>query len=98
MLENKMRYVVLAIAVLLSVSSVVPAETWRLEKGRDWKAVSAEGENKFLVAVAETKKLVNAGQTKAAQQAFESLKIDFPEIAGPDLDLFIKAEIYYSKE
>ncbi|HCO95825.1 MAG TPA: hypothetical protein DIU00_18085 [Phycisphaerales bacterium] len=97
MSEYRIRFVVLAIAVVLSVSLAVPAETGRLEKGQDLKAVSADGEDKFLVAVAETKKLVNAGQTKAAEQAFEALKNDFPEIAGPDLGLFIKAEIYYCK-
>ena len=85
-----MRFVILVMAVVLSVLSAIPAE----EKSQ---VVSADGEDKFLVAVAETKKLVDAGQTKAAEQAFEALKNDFPEIAGPDLDLFIKAEIYYCK-
>jgi len=98
MSRYRIRFAVFAVAVVLSVLSAVPAEAGRLEKGRDLKAVSAEGEDKFLVAVAQAKKLVNAGQTKAAQQAFEALKNDFPEIAGPDLDLFVKAEIYYCKE
>lgn len=92
-----MRSVVLAVAVVLSASSTVSADTWHLEEGQDWKAVSAEGEDKFLLAVAEAKKLVNAGQTKAARKAFDALKRDFPEIAGPDLDIFIKAELLFCK-
>jgi len=92
-----MRFIALAIAVVLSSLSTVSADTWRLEKGRDWKAVSAQGKDKFLLAVAETKKLVNTGQTKAARKAFDKLKKDFPEIAGPDLDAFIKAEILFCK-
>jgi len=84
-------------AVVLSSISMVWADTWRLSKDQDWKSVSAEGKDKFLLAVAETKKLVNTGQAKAAGQAFEKLKKDFPEIAGPDLDIFIRAELLFCK-
>ena len=49
------------------------------------------------VAVAETKKLVDTGQTKAAQDAFDALKANFPGIAGPDLDAFIKGELYFCR-
>ncbi len=88
----------MAIAAVLPVFSTVSADTWRLEKGQDWQAVSPEGKDKFLLAVAETKKLVNTGQTKAAREAFDKLKEDFPEIAGPDLDAFIKAEMLFCKD
>ena len=96
--EYRMRFVILAIVVMLSSLSTASAGTWRLEKGQDFKAVSADGEDKFMVAVAEAKKLVNTGQTKAAHKAYDAIKKDFPEIAGPDFDLFIKAEIYYCKD
>jgi len=95
--EYRMRFVILAAAVVLSAISTASAGTWRLEKGRDFKAVSADGEDKFLVAVAEAKKFVNTNQTKAARKAYDAIKKDFPEISGPDFDLFIKAEIYYCK-
>jgi outer membrane protein assembly factor BamD (BamD/ComL family) len=88
---------VLAIALVLSAISTVRADTWRLGKDHDWQSVSAEGRDKFLLAVAETKKLVNSGQTKAARKAFDELKEDFPEIAGPDLDVFIKSELLFCK-
>jgi len=92
-----MRFMALATAVVLPLLSTVSADTWRLGKDRDWKAVSAKGNDKFLLAVTETKKLVNTGQTKAARKAFDKLKTDFPEIAGPDLDAFIKAEMLFCK-
>ena len=97
MLKYKKILIALAIAAVLPALSTVSADTWRLGKDRDWKAVSAEGQDKFLLAVAETKKLVNTGQTKAARKAFDKLKKDFPEITGPDLDAFIKAEILFCK-
>ncbi len=95
--EYRMRFVILAIAVVLTALSMASAGTWRLENDGDFKAVSADGEDKFLVAVAEAKKLVDTGQTKAARKAYDALKKDFPEITGPDFDLFIKAEIFYCK-
>jgi outer membrane protein assembly factor BamD (BamD/ComL family) len=85
-----------AVSALVSAKArAAVGDTWHLGKDQDWKPVSAEGNGKFLLAVAETKKLVNTGQTKAARKAFDKLKKDFPEIAGPDLDLFIQAEIAF---
>jgi len=98
MLEYKMRFVIVfAVVLLLSALPVVGGETWRLEKGRDFKAVSAEGRDKYLLAVAQIKKLVSTGQTKQAAKAFDKLKKDFPEIAGPDLDAFIEGEMLFCK-
>jgi tetratricopeptide (TPR) repeat protein len=101
MLKYKMRFVMLIAAIGLSaspvfspvLSNVEGAETWRLGEEGQLKAVSAE--DKYLLAVAEIKKLVNTGQTKAVGQAVDKLKKDFPEIAGPDLDAFMKAEMLF---
>lgn len=94
MLNRIIQYVCVA-AIVLSASAMCRADTWRLEQ--DGKLLPVEEKDKFLLAVAETKKLVNAGQTTAARKAFDKLKKDFPEIAGPDLDTFIKAEILFCR-
>jgi len=94
MLKYKMRFVMLAAVIGVFASSIFSAETWRLGEEGQWKAVSAE--DRYLLAVAEIKKLVNTGQTKAVGQAIGKLKKDFPEIAGPDLDAFMKAEMLYA--
>ncbi len=86
---------VLAVWMVLWACSASPAGTLRLDKDQQWKPVSAEGPDKFLLAVAEAKELVNAGDIDAARDAFDALKQDFPEIAGPDFDMFVKAELYY---
>ncbi len=93
MLRYKMQCVMLAMVTGLFVSSVFSAETWRLGGKGQWKAVSAE--DKYLLAVAEIKKLVNIGETEAVGQAVDKLKKDFPEITGPDLDAFMKAEMLF---
>jgi hypothetical protein len=90
-------FIVLVISVVLSTQSIVSAGTWRLDEGEGWEALEGEGSDEFLLAVAEIKELVNTGKKKAARKAFAALKEDFPEIAGPDLDLFIKAEMCFCK-
>jgi outer membrane protein assembly factor BamD (BamD/ComL family) len=97
MLKYRMRFMILVMAVVLSALSTALPDTWRLDKGGELKAVSAEGIDKFLVEVAQAKKFVSTGQTKAAREAYDAIKADFPEIAGPDFDMFVKAEIFYSK-
>jgi len=95
MLKYKVRFIILAVVGGLLVSSIFSAETWRLSEEGQWDTVLAE--DKYLLAVAEIKKLVNMGATSAVGQAVDKLKKDFPEIAGPDLDAFIKSEMLYSK-
>ncbi len=97
MMKYTIRRTISILVALSAVFSIAWAGTWRLEEGGDWKQVSQQGQDKFQMAVAEGKKLVNTGQTKAARKAFEQLKQDFPEIAGPDLDRYIKAELLLSR-
>ncbi len=93
MLKDRTRFVMLIAAAGLFVSPVFSAETLRLGEDGQWKAVSAE--DKYLLAVAEIKKSVNMGETKAVGQAINKLKKDFPEAVGPDLDAFMKAEMLF---
>ena len=92
--ERTIQFIVLA-AIVLSTFTLLQADTWRLGPQQDWQSLSADQKDKYLLAAAETKKLVNAGQTGAARKAFDKLKKDFPEIAGPDLDVFIEAEMLF---
>jgi len=97
MSKCRMQSMILVLAAMLSVPTKALPDTWRLEKGGDFKAVSADGQDKFLIAVAEAKKFVNTGEASAARWAYDELEKDFPEIVGPDFDIFVKAEIYYCK-
>ncbi len=93
-----MRFIIVsAVISLLSTSLIFSEETWRLEQGRDFKVVSPKGKDKYLLTIAQIKKLVSTGQTEKAGKAFDKLKKDFPEIAGPDLDAFIEGEMLFCK-
>ena len=93
------KYVIFVSVALLLLSQGLPAatKTWRLEQGKEWKQVSPEGQDKFLVAVARMKQLVSEGQTDEVRRAAAKLKKDFTEIAGQDFDSFMKGEILYSE-
>ncbi len=98
------RLFLMAAVILLSLAApIIAAETWRLEQGQNWKAVSDKGEDKsavadkYLLAVVEIKRLVNMGETKVVGKALQQLKKDFPGVGGPDLDAFIKAELLFSE-
>jgi outer membrane protein assembly factor BamD (BamD/ComL family) len=78
-----MRFVIFTISVAFMALSTALA------------AASAGSESKFLAAVAEAGKTVETGPAKAAQESYDAIKMDFPETAGADFDIFVKAEIYY---
>lgn len=88
--------VMMAVVLLLSVSSLVISATWRLEDGQDFKQMSAIQDNdKYILAVAELKKLASNGQVELFAEKLEKLKKDFPQIAGSDLDSFMQAELLF---
>ena len=93
MFRGRTRFaIVLAVISLLSASLEVFGETWHLENS-EFRVQNSE----FLLAVAEAKRSVNAGDCVAARRQMEHLKGAFPEITGPDLDAFIEAEILFCK-
>ena len=97
MLKYKVRVTIALVLMISAVTPIAPAETWHLEKGKDWKDVEGQGQNKYLLAVAEIKKLVDTGRCGDIRTAVGKLRKDFPEITGPDLDAFIEAEVPFCK-
>lgn len=89
--------------IFVSVLVKVPfsqADTWRLEENQNWDLIadiSDSNEAKFLTVVKDVQNTVNEGKIKAANKEFAALKADFSDYSGPDLDLFIKAELLLSK-
>jgi len=98
MSERWLQFVmVCTVVLLLSAPLAAPKETFRLDKGGQLKALETQGQDKYLLAVCQVKKLIEAGRAKAAGKAVEQLKKDFPEIAGKDLDAFFEAEMLFCR-
>jgi len=92
-----MRCVALAIGVALSCCHNAVAETWRLKNGEKWESTNAGPDEQYLHAIAEIKKLVQEGEAKAARDIVKQLRDEFPDRAGPDLNLFVDGELKYWK-
>jgi outer membrane protein assembly factor BamD (BamD/ComL family) len=86
--------IVLSAAVFAGFAS---ADTWHLGADGDWEKVADDATGKYMLAVANVKQLISAGQVEPAQQALEQLKTDFPDTAGPELDAFMAAEMLYAE-
>lgn len=97
MLEIKIRLILPALLLAGSILQTSIADTWRLDANQQWKEVSAERRDSFLLALANADRFVNTGQAKQAKASFEAVRKDFPEITGPDFDIFAEAEIFYCK-
>ncbi|MHC4132244.1 MAG: tetratricopeptide repeat protein [Planctomycetota bacterium] len=88
---------ILLLLLLPALISPLEAETWHLEKESDWKHVQPETQDRYLAAVTGIKELISNGKTRQVRRAYDGLKQEFPQIQGPDLDAFIKAELLYTK-
>lgn len=95
MLKYRIQLAALLVITLPAAFSTASPDVWRLDSDENWTTISPQ--DKFLVAVAEVKKLVNTGQSEPARLAYEQLKKDFPELADPDLDAFIEADLLFSQ-
>ncbi|MFH1615053.1 MAG: outer membrane protein assembly factor BamD [Planctomycetota bacterium] len=88
----------LAVSVLtFSSFQALAAETWRLEKGRQWKAVTDDADSRYVLEISKFKRLVDEGEAEQAEQAADTLKKEFAQIAGADFDSFVKAELLFAR-
>jgi outer membrane protein assembly factor BamD (BamD/ComL family) len=102
--EYRIRLVItLAVIVLLSTFSLVLADIQNLDQAREVPSFSQrgkDGRDKTLMIVGRIGQLADIGKCKEVQRAFNQLKTELPEIAGPslnDLIIFLEAEILRCK-
>jgi outer membrane protein assembly factor BamD (BamD/ComL family) len=98
MLKDGIRFAALAFAIAMSVLSGCSARAARPNEKQTPMFAPVEGDQKIVKAVAEAQKLIDDGDTDAAQDIFYSLQEEFPKIVRPDLDLFVKAEVYFIED
>ncbi|OHB57173.1 MAG: hypothetical protein A2173_05490 [Planctomycetes bacterium RBG_13_44_8b] len=99
MLKYKVQLIIpLAIIFLFFYVQKLPAETWQLEQGQDWKSVQTKNEDKYLLVIVRTENLLNSGQTLELYEEWNNLRTEFPEIEKQDMDLFIEAELLFCEQ
>ncbi len=94
-LKSGVMAIVLSAALLLTAAAA--ADTWRLKQGKDWQKIAAQPDGEYMLAVAGIKQMIDTGQPKLAIAQLARLKENFTEIAGPDLDAFMAAEMLYAE-
>lgn len=87
---------VLALGLIL-ISGPGIAETWRLQTNQAWQNVQDSPEGQFMMGVSQLKQAVEAGNAGEAEKAFERLKTEYPQLAGPDFNAFMDAERVYAQ-
>lgn len=97
MMKNKGLTANWLVVLAFSAWPCMAAETWILSAQEDWENVAESPQGPFLLAISNIKQQIESGDKKEAVKALEDLKTNFPQYAGPDLDLFIKAETLFAK-
>jgi tetratricopeptide (TPR) repeat protein len=95
MLGQGIRLTGMAVLTACLCCGAAATETWRLAKDQQWQSVTANPQDEYLHALAQLNELVRAGEKSEARAALKGLKEDYPQRVGPDLDLFVDAELDY---
>lgn len=72
-------------------------QTWRLDPQDGWQDLADVPQGEHLKAIAEIRQQLAVGDVDAIVAALKSLKAEFPDVVGDDLDDFIAAEQVYAK-
>lgn len=85
-----------AILIVLAAWNVCSADTYVLTEDQGWASAADDPQAHYLLAVSKIKMAIASGDSSDALETLEELKSQYPDLAGPDLDAFIEAELYYA--
>ncbi len=86
----------MTLACLLSLKFANAAETWHLDQQGQWQSTQQSPQGMFMLEISRIKQLINDGDINQAVKKVDKLKQKHPELAGPDLDDFMKAQKFYA--
>ena len=91
MFDKKILAVSFVLLTMIAASAV--SETWQFGGDQEFQSLEDNPEGKFLLEMTKIKDLIDQGKSGQLPGALEDLKAQFPDIAGPDLDFFLEAEM-----
>lgn len=97
-MKNRMRNTGLVVLTTLLCALAPAAETLKLHEGKDWQPVSSDPQQRFEKALSDLEDLVKSGDKGDVKDFLAQLKDDFPQRAGPDLELYAMGELQYWKD
>jgi hypothetical protein len=72
-------------------------QTWVLGREGEWKDLSTLENGDYVLAIAKIKQYVAEGNTGSIVKKLNQLKFDYPDLAGADLDSYMKGELLFAK-
>lgn len=84
------------LAILAILAGTGSAKTYRLSEEKGWQNVAEDPESEYLLALSKIKQQLLTGTDADVVDALESLKKDFPDMAGTEIDAYLAAEKLYS--
>lgn len=85
------------IFVLLSaVCGTVSAKTFYLNADKGWQDVADDPQAEYLLSVSKIKQQLLTGTQSDVVSALETLKSNFPDLAGAEIDSYLEAEKLYA--
>ncbi|MGH2271125.1 tetratricopeptide repeat protein [Anaerohalosphaeraceae bacterium U12dextr] len=93
-----MRKAGIGLLLILCTVCTGRAETLRLTPQGQWQNLAADPQGQHVLALAELKQKILAGDKNDALEALEKFKTDYAEYAGDDLNAYIEAETLYAKQ
>ncbi len=94
-MKNQMRNASLLLLIAIWCAGASATETSKLQDGAEQKSVVADPHQRYLQAVAKLKDTARAGDAGDVKDALARIKDDFPQYAGPDLELFAVGELEF---
>lgn len=90
------RQIWIALAMLALLTGTGSAETYHLNAENNWKNVAEDPESEYLLAISKIKQQLLTGTNADVVSALETLKGDFPDMAGNEINSYIEAETLYA--
>jgi len=87
----------MALAILAAVAGSGRTETYHLSADTGWQNIADDPQGEYLLAISKIKQQLLTGTASEVVAALETLKKDFPELAGAEIDAYLSAEKRYAK-
>jgi outer membrane protein assembly factor BamD (BamD/ComL family) len=91
----------MVIMVFAAIGICAEQETQRLDRAGKWQTIPDTADGVYMREIAEVKQLVDTGQVKAAEKAFDEFRLKYPELSTYEIEAFntlIEAELFYTKK
>ncbi len=97
-MKDRMRNIGVVVCLAWPCLVAGAAQTWKLQGGDHWQSISDDPQQRYARALADLQELTQAGDAGEVKDAVARIQEDFPQRAGPGLELFALGELEFWKD